>query len=76
MRIKEIEITVGRTVNLGNFNSARVEFSATAELDSDEDPTQAQRDLYSDLRRKVEAAAESLRHGDAKRQAPESNQED
>jgi hypothetical protein len=35
MAIKEITIGFARTVNLGNYESARVEASVTAELDKD-----------------------------------------
>ena len=36
MRVKNISISVGRTVNLGNFNSIRTELSIEADVDSEE----------------------------------------
>jgi hypothetical protein len=33
MTLKEISVSVGRTVNLGNFESLRVDVSATATVD-------------------------------------------
>lgn len=34
MQVKNISISVGRTVNLGNFNSIRTELSIEADIDS------------------------------------------
>ena len=36
MKVKKISISVGRTVNLGNFNSIRTELSIEADVDSEE----------------------------------------
>jgi hypothetical protein len=37
MRIKEVTVGASRTINLGNYNSLKVEGRATLELDEGED---------------------------------------
>ena len=37
MRTKELSFAVGATINLGNFNSARVDVSEVIELDKGDD---------------------------------------
>ena len=37
MKVKEISLSLGRTINTGNYNSARVEFSSTYELSLEDD---------------------------------------
>lgn len=36
--MKEIQVSVGRTINLGNFESLRVDVSATSTLAPGDDP--------------------------------------
>ncbi len=55
MRIKEITVSLGQTINLGNYESHRLDVSVTAELETGDDPAlisadvreQAHRDLAS-----------------------------
>lgn len=37
MKVREITVAVGRTVNLGNYESARVDVSVTVEVPPGED---------------------------------------
>lgn len=45
MQVKIITVTRGATINTGNFNSARVDVSMTAELNGDRDETIAAMNL-------------------------------
>lgn len=55
MKITEITVSVGKTINTGNFNSYRAEFALTAELGPDDEPDECQRKLYADIKRKLDA---------------------
>jgi hypothetical protein len=55
MRIIQIEVRGGRTINLGNFNSQRIEFALTAELGPEDNPEECQRQLYGNIKRKLDA---------------------
>lgn len=41
MKIKQIRIAVGRTVNLGNYESLRIDVDFTADIDDNENPQMA-----------------------------------
>ena len=53
MRIKTIEVLMGRTVNLGNYESARFDVSVSAELDSSDDPRKVYTDLYDTVKARI-----------------------
>lgn len=38
MIIREITISIGRTINLGNYNNLKIEASATATVEGDNNP--------------------------------------
>ncbi len=50
MKIRKISITFGRTINLGNFESARIDIHMEADREEGDDIE----DAYSDLRAEVE----------------------
>lgn len=49
--VKEITVSRGETVNLGNFNSYRVDISISARIAPDDDPN----DVYNQLMNWVES---------------------
>ena len=55
MRITTIAITKSRTVNIGNFESVRVEFGATAELEYGEDYNRCVAELEAHVTHEVES---------------------
>ncbi len=52
MKIKKIEISLGRTINLGNFESARIDIRMAADLE-DRDGDDINK-VYDDLMAEVE----------------------
>lgn len=42
MKVTEITVSVGTTINLGNFNSGRLDFTAKATLDEPVEPNSAE----------------------------------
>jgi len=38
MKVTEITVSMGRTMNMGNYESARIETSFTAQLEKDDNP--------------------------------------
>lgn len=53
-RTKEIHFGISGTVNLGNFESIRVEYSETMELERGEDVATVRKNLRSRVKRVVE----------------------
>lgn len=41
MRHKDIEVTLSRTMNIGNYNSIKAQVGMTATLDEDDEATEA-----------------------------------
>ncbi|MBI5000925.1 MAG: hypothetical protein HZB92_05290 [Euryarchaeota archaeon] len=60
MFVKEVRVSFGRTVNLGNFESTRVEMTECAVV-TDNNADEVAEALYEELRRKVEMKCEVLK---------------
>lgn len=54
MRLIAIHVGVARTINLGNYNSAKIEASLTAEPDDGEDVAEVKARLQLELRQMLE----------------------
>ena len=65
MKIKHITIGASRTINLGNYNSMRVEGSCTVEFDDDEtdvfDVSQARALALDEVRTQMAVAYDELK---------------
>lgn len=53
MKVTQIRAVVARTINLGNYESLRIEAEATADLDPGEDFKKAFPQLFSDVKAEV-----------------------
>lgn len=60
MRIKEISVTYGGKLNLGDYNSAHVEMTASAIITEDESPEAARAELLTFVQSGVQAKAREL----------------
>lgn len=60
MKITQIEVNVARTINMGDFNSARVGVRLVAELEPNQDSDIAFEELYLNARRKLLRKVEGL----------------
>ena len=60
MRIKTVAANYERKVNLGDYNSLTIGASAWADLDPEEDPNAAYRELFERLGKIVKEAAQEL----------------
>jgi len=60
MNIKEITVTYGGKLNLGDYNSAHIELTATALLDEDDSENAAIADLFAVVKTAVRAEAKEL----------------
>lgn len=60
MRIKELTVTWGGKINLGNYNSAHMEMTASAILDPGEDEKEATAQLWETVQESVRAEARKL----------------
>ena len=60
MFVKEVRVSFGRTINLGNFESTRVEMTECAVV-TDNNADEVAEALYEELKRKVELKCEVLR---------------
>jgi len=60
MFVKEVRVSFGRTVNLGNFESTRVEMTECAVV-TDNNADEVAEALYEELRRKVELKCDILK---------------
>lgn len=60
MKITEITATYGGKLNLGDYNSAHIELSATALIDEQDDPFEATAALFDQLKTQVRAQAAEL----------------
>jgi len=56
MKPKEMSITVSRTVNLGNFESLRVEAGMAASVDNGDDLEDTRSKIIAEIRRSLSAA--------------------
>ena len=59
MKIKEISITVGRTISLAPFETVRVEITQVAELDTGDDSAEVRDKLWKNTTKAVTAALEN-----------------
>ena len=53
MKVKQIRVAIARTVNMGNYETLRVDADATADLESNEDFKEAFDQLFKDVRKQV-----------------------
>lgn len=53
MKVKTIQVTYGRKINLGNYNSCELGLSIWADLDEGENPHEAVEQLQRDARNHV-----------------------
>ncbi len=60
MQVREITATYGGKLNLGDYNSAHIELTATALLDTDEDAATASAALFAIVKTQVRAQAREL----------------
>jgi len=60
MIVKQIAVSYGRTINLGNFNSARLECTMTADLEDAENTNEAALELWEQARDQVKGQCERL----------------
>lgn len=60
MQIKEITATYGGKLNLGDFNSAHIELTASALIEDGEDPFEATAALFAQLKTQVRVQAAEL----------------
>lgn len=70
MRITAIHVGVSKTVNLGNFNSIRVEASLTAEPGEGEDPAEVKGMLQAQLKELIEQTYRAQRKENGEGQRP------
>ena len=56
MKITELTVSAGRTVNLGNFESLRVDVSARATVDENDDPNALRAEMSAWLKGHVRSA--------------------
>lgn len=69
-RIKQMRLSLGSTVNLGNFNSARVDVDMMVELAEGEDPAAAWGLLKRQVRGRIDEMLTDLSGSDKKPAAP------
>ncbi len=60
MEIKKVSASLGLTMNLGNYESARVDFSAEAEVDKEDNVDQTYDKLVDLLQRRLKAETEKF----------------
>lgn len=60
MQIKEINCCYGGKINLGDYNSAHIEMTATALLDPGEDEKEAMAQLWATVQESVRTEARKL----------------
>ncbi len=59
-KTKEVSVTLGRTVNLGDFNSGRIEMSEVLTLEGSDNPRKVRAEALSRLKKEVGAVVEEL----------------
>ena len=60
MRIRQITVALGRTVNLGSFNSARIEMSEVIDIEADDDVDREKRRAMTRLKKAIGAELDKL----------------
>lgn len=60
MKVIEVAVNYGETVNIGNYESRRVDYYARATLDPGEEPEVVRRQLLLDLRRGTKEAVDRI----------------
>ncbi len=72
MRISSISLSLGRTVNLGDYNSMRVETGATMDIDEGDDLSAAKAALHDEVKAMLEEIGRAtLARMTAKKQSAE-----
>lgn len=59
MKIDQITVTIGRTINLGNFNSLKIEASASARIENDDKLDAVREALIEECKRSLNAERHS-----------------
>lgn len=59
-RTSKLEFSVGRTVNLGNYNSFRFDLRITKDLDEGDNPEQVYDELVSEVNEKAQAYLDKM----------------
>ena len=60
MKIKQITCTISHTINLGNFNSLRVEWGEVVELEENEQNPEAYDVICKDMKERVKGQVKEL----------------
>ncbi len=68
MKVTEITVTHSLTINLGNYESERVEITQTVALDSKDDPKEVRETLLKDIRKALYKEEELVLDTFSKRQ--------
>lgn len=67
MKIIKISGTLGRTINLGNFNSMRIEASVEVELDSPDEIEEARAAIIAEARESLKQQHAAIKPPKAKK---------
>ena len=67
MKITKISGTLGRTINLGNFNSMRIEATVEVELDDPEEIEQARSTIIAEARESLKQQHAAIKPPKAKK---------
>jgi len=60
MKIKKIEISLGRTINLGNYESARIDICMGAVMENGDDIDETYHELRHEIERKLSAEVDAI----------------
>jgi hypothetical protein len=60
MKIDKIEVSLGRTINLGNYESARIDVRMSASLGDADDADECYQILYNEVDSRVAAEVDVL----------------
>ena len=60
-KTKEISVTYSRTVNIGNYESIRIELGSTLTLDGKDDPAKVRDEAFKQIRGEVSSIAKSIK---------------
>lgn len=59
MKIKQVRVAIGRTVNLGNFESLRIDIDISADLEDNENPQVATENLRAAVKLELNRAIQN-----------------
>ena len=60
MNITKIEISIGRTINLGNYESARIDICMGAVMENGDDIDETYHELRYEIERKLAAEVDAI----------------